>query len=394
MARASWKPLVELPHGNAVAAVLRDDDDGWLWLSGNSRRAGGTGISDYGVFAEGWGDKWVVGGALPPGATRAQLRGEPGASTDARAANGGWVAVIDRSGFHRETVVRYLDDAGEIVRRPLPPGTDVTPVPDAREPCPACGGRNWSVAFGSLEMLVPDHAMDRSDDYAEHRTVICDRCGHQEAVGAFLGISDDDEEAWPPEPAEERADVDRELAEAERILGNPFADADFQIYGLDAWEGIRALGGAGASNGRFDQVTLDHGSRDEGAWVSVTTESPDEHDFDERPKHHAEEAYGQVSDQFDAPWPRLSEEALTLLFAARSRAWQRTIAETERRMVDIAVDDKTVEFHLIGSERRWAASANYEQLRLTIQAVGVAPSGVRLIPVEDPSSYRANVRRL
>jgi hypothetical protein len=121
--------LVTLQHPGGVARVHRDAD-GQVWLSGMDA-FGGT-LIDGRFTVAGIVDGLVAGGLLPSGATRAVLEGAP-----THVGGGAWLGRIDDR--FDTPAVRFEDDAGNVVRPPLPSAWPVEPVPDADAPCPACG---------------------------------------------------------------------------------------------------------------------------------------------------------------------------------------------------------------------------------------------------------------
>lgn len=386
MEKRELETLVELRHGDAVAAIQRGPD-GWLWLSSDIRRRGGTGISDYGGFREGWGDYWVVGGALPPPAVAAEVLDPAGDWLTAQASNGAWVAVVTGVGWSHEVVVRYRDASGEIVARPLPQGTPRAAVADAQERCPVCDSISWSVAFGELSMLRPEGWPDHREDYADHRTLVCDMCGHQEAVGAFISVELDEggENVGPAEQAR----VDELFASQRRDMIRALEQAPFSVYGLDAsWPGAREVTGEGSSNGTIDTLTLEFGQPDDPPWIRIETVQPDDGP-PLAPKRRAEQAYLELLD-LGSP-PRLSEAALSLWFSARRREREQATAGQSAREATVIVGGEAIPATVIGTEQRWAAAVEVpapadgpasQPLAITLVADGVLVSDLRLDPAE------------
>ena len=122
----------------------------------------------------------MVGGLLPPGASRALFEGEPAVS-----GNGAWIAITNALAGGAEVAARYEAGDGTIVRPALPAGWAHEPVSDADEPCSACGAVTW-------EHVTPtdgSRGMSRSNGgpLRPSAVVVCLRCGHEVHAGAWSG---------------------------------------------------------------------------------------------------------------------------------------------------------------------------------------------------------------
>jgi hypothetical protein len=164
--------LVAVDHAAGTAAIVRDSH-GALWLSERVGE-GATALRGYQPLAEPLtAETMVQGGRLPANASGAEVVDDAGRRWAAATGGGAWLVVVEQPiGSGLALPMRYLDDAGETVARPMPLQWLRTPVLDASEPCPACAGTGW------------DHVRPR--DVEAPGSVVCRECGHEEAIGEAL----------------------------------------------------------------------------------------------------------------------------------------------------------------------------------------------------------------
>src|SRR5829696_2628037 len=108
----------------------------------------------------------LASGSLPEGATHAIVIDRTGGEHRAAAVGGAWQVTLHEPPGFEPPVARFVDDAGRIVRPPVPRGT---PVDDAPTPCPACGATRWT---------------------ATAELVACEVCGHGEELPAVVEVSE------------------------------------------------------------------------------------------------------------------------------------------------------------------------------------------------------------
>lgn len=141
----TFEVLVSVEHADGEAGVLRDGED--YCLSGYLSDGGWTLLSEYWSSMEGLtGDRSVEGGRLPPGAVGAEVVDRSGRRHVAASSNGAWVIVLGEPTVGDPRPVRFLDEEGQTVRRPLPDSWPREPLPHRQETCPACGAKGWERA--------------------------------------------------------------------------------------------------------------------------------------------------------------------------------------------------------------------------------------------------------
>jgi hypothetical protein len=184
--------LVSAAHGDHLAGVRRDAQEGHLWLAhwtaDRPDRVAGTrleGLEPARIGVPGW---WIVGARLPESVATVDVRGESGSWHAATVANGAWVAFADGG----EDVtgippIRLLDAHGDIVSRApadwVEAARSLTDQEaellakgrhDVAGPCPVCWSYDWR--------LAPAQAG------APGGWIFCARCGHDDgAASVFWG---------------------------------------------------------------------------------------------------------------------------------------------------------------------------------------------------------------
>jgi hypothetical protein len=116
--------LITLPWKDRVAAVCEDENDGTLWLTSDLEAGDGTGLEGYQPL-EGFksaqqktNGSTLIGGRLPPRASRAEVRDAAGGSHVAELGKGVWLALLPGAGSDG-TVFR--DPLGVVVPLTDPP---------------------------------------------------------------------------------------------------------------------------------------------------------------------------------------------------------------------------------------------------------------------------------
>jgi hypothetical protein len=180
--------LVSAAHGDHLAGVRRDAEEGQLWVahwtSDRPDRVAGTRLEGREPARIGLPGAWIVGARLPDGVATVDVRGEDGTWRAATLGDGAWVVIVD-GGADAAGIppIRMLDAAGALVSRADPAWLETARRLTAHEtellasgphvlggPCPVCWTFDWRAApAGSGERIF------------------CARCGHNVgAVTVFL----------------------------------------------------------------------------------------------------------------------------------------------------------------------------------------------------------------
>jgi hypothetical protein len=359
--------LVSVEHADGVAAVVRTRRR--VELAGRLPRTGAV-VDDDEPAIEGLaGDRTAVGGLLPGGAVGAEVVDDAGARHTAAAANGAWVIVLDQPLDGGRVPVRYLDAAGATVPAPLA-GGERTPVPDAAEPCPACGACDW-------ERVVPrPRRLVGAGSWQPGPAVACRVCGHAEDMGAFYGGPLSEGEA-PPWPAEEGLPENEEplpplpaADERDRWL---LGEAGFPVYAVPGRPA--EVGVSGRHGDVLDRIELVHADAPR---VTVTTER--DGDF---PLGEAARARQALADLHPWPdsWPDRSQPAVAIWIHARERDRRRVAATAELGQAEIRIDGEPARFTLATAEVGWAAVRRHADLLITVTARDCAPAEITLEPL-------------
>ncbi len=257
--------LVSLELDDGAAGVVRDRE-GHLWLSYSLERVSGTGLDDYQPRHQGLeGDRTLIGGRLPPGAVIAEVVDDAGERHLAAAANEAWIAVLDQPIEGPSAPVCCRDRNGVPVAPPLPADWARSPVLDADEPCPACGGTLWDEVRATddsrgLSGPTTNHSMEPApfvdyEGYEPTPFVVCRSCGHEESIGSMMRFESSDDE----DPAEVERRVQAMQEQLRREDRDTLGQVDFPIYAAEGW--LASLSGSGRRDGGVDQITVSHGAR-------------------------------------------------------------------------------------------------------------------------------------
>lgn len=342
------RALVSVTHGHRVASVVRDER-GEMWLGDD--RYGGTLVTDHRPAVQGLEpDVTIAGGRLPPGAVRAIVWDRTGREHEAVVGEDAWLAVLAQPVRGESPVVRFADQAGELVAVPLPAGVELAPVGDAREPCPACGAADWG-------RVVAAPAYRYGTDGAGRPTAaLCRRCGHEESLGVLFGPAF-------PETEVDAAEVERARAAFGSELGAVARSVPFTLYGLAGHRATAA--GHGAQDGCVDSVTLAFMTAAGEVHVETSVEEPFE-----PAEWVARHTLEGLLHEDDAPWPQASETAVSLWLNGRSRAHAAVAAAAPVRTVPLKVAGSAVPFATVAPGDRFAAFARLPGASITVTGRG------------------------
>lgn len=350
-------PLVTLEHEDGIAAVLREPD-GSIWLAGYLEHGGGTGITDAHGSIEGLdGDRMVQGGLLPEGAVRVEVVDPAGRRRDAPVGAGAWVVVLDGP-IDEPVPVRFSDAEGRSVRPPLPADWPRSPVPDAAEPCPACGESTWEEVTptdGSRGMHgTGDHDMKPSP------VVVCVACGHEEGSGSWIVMYEDDS------LSDDERDRRVAIRQAEQQARNRaiLEHVAIPVLTLEKWDGEISLGGWGGSEDAATSVTISHSDvLDQRRWARV------EFDGETRRPGSVETLARDTLSRLitDEEWPlERSRPALTIWLKHRERLAMRAAHDAIASITTVTVDGEPNEAALIEHEDYLACVLDVAGGRVTI----------------------------
>jgi len=309
----------------------------------------------------------VQGGLLPEGAVRVEVVDVAGVRREAAVGRGAWVIVLDGP-MHEPVTVRYVDTTGKSVRPALPAAWPREAVPDAVEPCPACGKADWE-QITPLDRSRGMHG-PREDEMEPTTIVVCRACGHEIPSGGWMAIGDDsatDEEldaqiaAWREEL---RA---RDFAVLERLT--------IPVLIIAGWNGPRSLGGWGGSSGRIDSVTAMHGEPEGPRWVRVELDT-DPAEWRSRTVLVRETLSHLVRDD-DWPCDR-SLPALSVWSAHQDQQAMAIAMSVAVKSRSISVDGSPYTAALAQHEDRTAAILRVPAGQVTIAAAGVAADDLDL----------------
>jgi hypothetical protein len=297
----------------------------------------------------------LVGGLRPRGASRAVVEGER-----AVADNGAWIAILDSIDVHGEVAARYEAGDGAIVRPALPARWAREPVPDADEPCPACGALTW-------ERVTPT---DKSRGYSRSSggrmlpsaVIVCTRCGHEVPGGTWHGAG------APRAPWRLLRGVRYRFAL--RWMRPPAIDAlDFPVYAL-------AGGDAEPAGHSWDRKGV-HSMTMRNDRVAITTEAGREA-LVEAGEESARTLMSVIHNAEPMGWGSGSNAARALRIQAQRRAVAARVSRAEPFIAELPVDGAPVRFAGLRDQAGWAAVGDTAQVRIVIAARGIEPGAVAL----------------
>lgn len=372
-----------------------------LWLTGDLDGGGGTGLRDYEPVLEGLSDdRMVQGGQLPPGAVGAEVVDDLGVRHRATTGAGAWLIVLDQATLGDVCPVRFCDDAGKTVRLPRPPEWPRRPVPDADQPCPACGGRGWEEARALDESYGARRAPNGSMEPSSY--VVCVACRSRRRVGAFFAVREDDDDSihkkgwageWEPaEPEPDRETSELEPWEPGELSPDHLRDLAFPVYGQRGERGN--LSGMGSSwepgaAAKITSVTVVYGGGSAATEPRLTVETQLAESAWSGEAALARQALPLGWEDRDEPWPEGSESVVTLWLRAREREWRRKVASTQVRPHHVVIDGVAEEFQLARSATGWAAVRRHGRLLITVTGIDTSPARVELEAIGDPSAELA-----
>jgi hypothetical protein len=224
-------------------------------------------------------------------------------------------------------------------------------VPDAIDPCPACGAVQWQ------------HAGDR---------VRCGSCDYRVSWNLHAGVGPSDREPVDPDEAAESeawtAVTARRLALEEL--------AAFRFYAVAEVAHHPRLAGHGTSGGRMHSVSLAHGED-----LIISTERIDEHSgLDDFPASALRNAHGLRP----GPWPERSRWALSVWLEVSGLAQEAAIDAATAFAHHVEVDGRPVGFAGLRDGPVWSLTAPLGDVRVAIGGVDREPYPRRLRRVLDP----------
>jgi hypothetical protein len=376
--------LVSLEYDGGMAAVSRDAEGSWLGAAraghdGDITPRGGT-LLDTRPASFGVGDRrTVVGGLLPPGASHAVVEG-----TRAATGNGAWIALVDALGLGYELVARYEAGDGAIVRPSLPVGWAREPVPDADEPCPACGAATW-------ERVTPTDNSRGSGGPLGSRprptaVIVCVRCGHEVGEGTWYGSGGSNPGAlripWSPLRPVRRWWSLRSLRPGRAKANHKL---DFPVYALIGADAEPAGQGSGPDG--VHSLTMRQRQ------AEITTHALRHAPF-EAVEESAHALTSVIQNTEPLEWGHGSNAARALRIRAHGRAIAARVARAESFVVDLPVDDAAVRFTGLRDPAGWAAVGETTEVRIVIAASRIDPETLVLRKLPATRAARgASLRR-
>lgn len=379
--------LIELPGGEGVVR----SDDGTLVVTGDVGGAGGQRLREgdrYGPVKT-WlpGDRSLVGGMMAPGAVSVDVVDDAGVPVAAVVGAGAYAAVLEQPIDGHEPIVCCRDAAGRPVRRPLAGDYPCAPVPDAAEPCPACGAIDYEECRPTERWRGGSPGPDGTT--IPSPLVVCRRCGHEEAEGAMLRLVSPDDE-----PEEVRAARIARARAEQRVQGwyrnkITLLAVTFPIYAADGWP--VQINGSGSRGDDLTELTIAHTDNEdadlseESTRIEVTTSTDEPYASDlvtarRRLEHWVDIDHPHV--------PDLSDAAITLWFAAMARRRRAAALTADRSDARIMIDGAPQPFLLLtGPGERWVAIRRHDDLTVTIAGRDLDPSGINLEPIADPAAH-------
>lgn len=367
------RPLLTLEHEDGTAGVVREPD-GACWLTGYLEDGGGTGIDETGRgeiegLTE---DRTVQGGLLPAGAAGVEVVDPAGARRQAVTGGGAWLVVLEGD-LDEPAAVRFAGEHGETVRPPLPDGWARDPVPDATEPCPACGATVWE------EVTPLDESRGVSGTGGElwpTKFVACAACGHEISGGVWITATADDE---MPDAERERLTA-QWLAARRREQLDVLRTGGMPAVALHGWAGARAVGGWSGSTGRVTSITVTHEDpADPGRSARVTLDRDAFGDL-----QVARDGLTNLIETAQAPLDR-SQAALSVWFAHAERQAACAAHHAQPEPFALALDDTTYRAVLIEHDGVIAVAATTPIGQISVQARGLTRDELALTTLENPA---------
>lgn len=377
-----YEILVSLEHSDGTAAIARGPD-GEVVLDAFLGRRGPRLLHGCPLVVWLEGERALQGGLLPEGAAGAELVDAAGQQLTASAANGAWLALLERSDRSGANPVRFFDADGQTVASPIPADWPRAPIADAEDSCPACGAVAWEqvTALDDSRGMLGSLAGPEMEPAPFAR---CRECGHEEESGDWTAYGPSADEEEEPDP-EEHERLRRELSLGRRLReGAAIAAVDFPVY-VAAGRSAQIVGWGGR-NGAVDRMRVGHSdAAQEGERLPLTVETAKvERD------HGSESEVAIARSALESllweggPAPRhLSPPARAIWFAAKERARRRLAALATLREVQLAIDGEPQDFQLVDAGRSWAAARRRGDLMITVSSTGPAPDSVDLERADD-----------
>ena len=384
--------LVSLPSGVGVLRL----DDGSVVATDDVGVDGGCGFLPgdrfHPVKSSVDGERCVVGGLLPPGASSVEAVDDRGVRIPAAVAHGAYVAVLQQPDDGSDPIICCRDADGRPVRPPRAADYASVAVLDAQEPCPACGAIDFE-EYRPIEDWRGGEVLP--DGTTVPRPVVrCRMCGHEEAEGMFVRVTSGPATV---EKAPTRAEliVRAQAMRREhmwRAVASGVQNQGFPIYGAEGWRA--QLSGCGSQDdGRLTYVTVHHYPTEDAGLslgtyprLAVTTKRDDPRDSG--PLGEARRTLrGWVRPKGDRkPTRDASHAASTLWHNARSRAQNAAVLDAVRSERTITIDGHLMTaLMLAAAPGRWVAVAVRGNLTIIVAGHNVDSKSLRLSPVNDPA---------
>jgi hypothetical protein len=384
--------LIRLQGGESI--VRRDD--GEIIITPDADNDRGQRLRDRNDFrpVTTWldPDRCLAAGRLPPGAISAEITDDRGQRIAATANEGVYAAILEQPSAGREPPVCCRDRSGTPVQRPLPADWTRTRVTDAQEQCPACGALDYDEVLPTDESRGGRGGHGHDGPHEPCRIVVCRRCGHEEGAGtslfAYTSPDDEDEDAKADRIARHRAEarVQKWYSDTMTLRG-----VTFPIYAAERWH-LR-ITGSGAHGDELTNIKIGHLAEETddpfaAPELEITTALPDRHDHLREQARETLESWIS-DDDANAPFPHgLSDSAIKLWFAARSRARRAAVLTATESEEPITVDGSPQPFLTLRTPTsRWVAVRRHDNLTITITiaAHDISPPSLTLEPIPDPA---------
>lgn len=373
--------VVRRDDGKIVITQDVSDDRGQPLHGGDDYRPVQTWLDDV---------RSIVAGLLPPRAVSAEVLDDRGTRVAAAVGGGVYAAILEQPNDGHEPVVCCRDESGTPVPRPLPADWTRTAVPDAEEPCPACG----AIAYD--EVLPTDGSRGGQGGHGHDgplepcRIVVCRHCGHEEGAGtslyAFISPDDEDEATKAARIARHRAEarVQKWYSDTMTLRG-----VGFPIYAAETWPA--SITASGSSGDDLTELTIGHHTEENddpftAPDLRITTSIRDAHDTDLLRARRALEMW--VHDDHNRPRSDgLSDAATKLWFAARGRDRRAAAMDAMQTEQLITIDGTARPFLTLSTPTgRWVAVRRHDDLTITIAARDLDPTTLTLEPIPDPAA--------
>lgn len=326
---------------------------------------------------------------MPPGGVMAEVIDNRGDRHVAKTANGAYATVLDEPTLGQRHPVCCRDRDGMPVVTELPAGCTRTAVPDAQDPCPACGTLTWDEARPSGDSS--DSRRTRSGAGGLSPVVMCRTCGYEESFGVSARLEPTPfPKHGPAGSATAEQAVRAHEHERHKREREPLADVRFPIYVADGYP----LWLAGRNSGLYEGERFRTGttavkvaqatSVERGApQLNVETAVNGKYPLSQR-IHATAELANQCKLGIRPPQPDRSEAARVLARHAAFRERIRFAACAEHGERLLWVDGRHEPFTFLRSGVSWVAARRMQEVTITISANDLDPDSLSLRRLADP----------